>query len=145
MDKRVLKRFNMDKATPLSTPLVVRSLNGENDPFRPHEENEKILGPKVPYLSAIGAFMYLANCTRPDISFDVNLLARFSSSPTQRHWNEIKHVFRYLQGTIDLGLFYPKNINGEMVGFADARYLSDPHKARSQTGYVFTVGGTIIS
>ncbi|KAL0837815.1 hypothetical protein Bca101_089705 [Brassica carinata] len=61
--KRVLKRFNMDKATPLSTPMV---------------ENEEILGPETPYLSAIGALMYLANCTRPDISFAINLLARFS-------------------------------------------------------------------
>ncbi|KAG7584130.1 Reverse transcriptase RNA-dependent DNA polymerase [Arabidopsis suecica] len=144
-NKRVLKRFNMDKATPLSTPMVVRSLNVESDPFRPPEENEEILGPEVPYLSAIGALMYLANCTRPDISFSVNLLARFSSSPTRRHWNGIKHVFRYLQGTIDLGLFYPKNINGQMIGFADAGYLSDPHKARSQIGYVFTIGGTAIS
>ena len=143
--KRVLKRFNMDKSTPLSTPMVVRSLNIESDPFRPPEEKEEILGPEVPYLSAIGALMYLANCTRPDISFAVNLLARFSSSPTRRHWNGIKHVFRYLQGTIDLGLFYPKDSKGQMIGFADAGYLSDPHKARSQTGYVFTIGGTAIS
>ena len=143
--KRVLKRFNMDKATPLSTPMVVRSLNVENDPFRPSEENEEILGPETPYLSAIGALMYLANCTRPDISFAINLLARFSSSPTRRHWNGIKHVFRYLQGTTDLGLFYPKSSKGQMIGFADAGYLSDPHKARSQTGYVFTIGGTAIS
>ncbi|CAA7015992.1 unnamed protein product [Microthlaspi erraticum] len=124
----------MDKSTPLSTPMVVRSLNVEKDPFRPPEENEKILGPEVPYLSAIGALMYLANCTRPDISFAINLLARFSSSPTQRHWNGVKHVLRYLQGTIDLGLFYPKNADDQMIGFADAGYLSDPHKARSQTG-----------
>ncbi|XP_056864007.1 secreted RxLR effector protein 161-like [Raphanus sativus] len=135
----------MDKATSLSTPMVVRSFNVENDPFRPHEENEEILGPEVPYLSAIGALMYLANCTRPDISFAVNLLARFSASPTQIHWNGIKHIFCYLQGTIDLGLFYPNNSNEEIVGFADAGYLSDPHKARSQTGYVFTVGETAIS
>ena len=46
------------------------------------EKDEKLLGPKVPYLSAIGAFMYLANCTRPDIAFSVNLLARYSSAPT---------------------------------------------------------------
>ena len=78
----MLKRFNVDKATPLSTPMVVRSLNVENDSFRPHEENEDMLGPEVPYLSAIGSLMYLANCTRPNISFAVNLLARFSSSPT---------------------------------------------------------------
>ena len=32
-----------------------------------------------------------------------------------------------------------------MIGYAYARYLSNPHKARSQTGYVFTYGGTLIS
>ena len=89
--------------------------------------------------------MYLANCTRPDIAFAVNLLARFSSSPTKRHWNGIKHVFRYLRGTIDLGLFYPKDTKQGLIGYADAGYLSDPHKARSQTGYVFKYGGTAIS
>jgi hypothetical protein len=143
--EKVLKRFNMDKANPLSTPMVVRSLNIENDPFRPCEENEEVLGPEVPYLSAIGALMYLTNCTRPDISFAVNLLARFSSSPTKRHWNGIKHIFRYLRGTIDLGLFYSNSSKEGLIGYADAGYLSDPHKARSQTGYVFLNGGTAIS
>ena len=32
-----------------------------------------------------------------------------------------------------------------MIGYADAGYLSDPHKVRSQIGYVFTCGGTTIS
>ncbi|KAL5549013.1 hypothetical protein UlMin_004244 [Ulmus minor] len=111
--------------------MVVRSLNVEKDPFRPCEGNEEIVGPEVPYLSAIGALMYLANCTRPDIAFVVNLLARFSSSPTRRHWNGIKHIFRYLQGTIDLGLFYPNESKNGLIGYADAGYLSNPHKARS--------------
>ena len=35
--------------------------------------------------------------------------------------------------------------NDVLVGFADAGYLSDPHKGRSQTGYVFTMGNTAIS
>ncbi|CAA7029245.1 unnamed protein product [Microthlaspi erraticum] len=100
---------------------------------------------EVPYMSAIGALMYLANCTRPDIAFATNLLARYSSSPTRRHWNGIKHIFRYLQGTIEFGLYYSRNPEVGLVGFADAGYLSDPHKARSQTGYVFTYGGTAIS
>ncbi|GJY78501.1 disease resistance CC-NBS-LRR class family protein [Tanacetum coccineum] len=141
----VLKRFNMDKAKSLSTPMVGRSLNVDSDPFRPCEEDEDVLGPEVPYLSAIGALMYLTNYTRPDISFAVNLLARFSSSPTKRHWNGIKHIFRYLRGTTDLGLFYSNNSKQGLVGYADAGYLSDPHKARSQTGYVFLNGGTAIS
>ena len=98
----------------------------------------------------------------------------------------IKTIFRYLKGTIDLGLFYPyrekakyeklaafgtadddrpvevrrstgrpsdrtsltpyaENPCDVLVGFADAGYLSDPHKGRSQTGYVFTMGNTAIS
>ena len=92
----------------------------------------------VPYLNAIGALMYLAQCTRPDIAFTVNLLARFSSESTRRYWNGIRHIFRYLQGTIDLGLFYSKETTSTgLVGYTNVGYKSDPHKARFQTGYVF--------
>ncbi|XP_049364029.1 secreted RxLR effector protein 161-like [Solanum verrucosum] len=89
--------------------------------------------------------MYLANATRPDIEFSVNLLARYSSSPTRRYWNEIKHILRYLKGTSDMGLFYTNKDSADLVGHADAGYLSDPHKARSQTRYLFTYRGTAVS
>ena len=75
----------MDKAHPLSSPMIVRSLYAKKDPFHPKEENEALLGPEVPYLSEIGALLYLEQCIRPDIAFSVNLLARFSSAPTRRH------------------------------------------------------------
>jgi hypothetical protein len=67
--QKVLEKFNMDKSYPNKTPMVVRSLEMETNQFRPRDEGEDILGPQVPYLSAIGALMYLANCTRPDIVF----------------------------------------------------------------------------
>ncbi|WCJ38518.1 Retrovirus-related Pol polyprotein from transposon RE1 [Euphorbia peplus] len=143
--EKILKRFYMDQAHPLSTPMVVRSLDVDKDPFRPRTDDEELFGPEVPYLSAIGALMYLANNTRPDIAFAVNLLARFSSCPTRRHWNGIKHLFRYLKGTLDIGLFYSNKSKSHLVGYADAGYLSDPHKGRSQTGYLFTCGSTAIS
>ena len=103
--EKVLKGFYMDKSHPLSSPMVVRSLEVTKDQFRPKEENEELLGPEVPYLTAIGALMYLANYTRPYIAFSVNLLARYISTPTKRHWNGIKHILRYLCGTSDMGLF----------------------------------------
>ena len=143
--KKILKRFNMDKTHQLSSPMVVRSLDVKNDPFRPCEKGEELLGPEVPYLSAIGALMYLANCTRPDIAFSVNLLARYSSAPTRRHWKGIQHILRYLSGTTDMGLFYSNKSKEKLLGYADAGYLSDPHKARSQTGYAFNYNGTAIS
>ncbi|KAK4847160.1 hypothetical protein QYF36_026373 [Acer negundo] len=144
--ENIFKRLHIDNAHPLSTPMVVRTLDPKKDPFRPKENGEKILGPEVPYLNVIGALLYLAQCTRSDIAFSVNVLARLSSAPTRRHWNGIKHLFRYLSGTKDLGLFYTKSNNfSGLLGYADARYLSDPHKARSQMGYVFTYNGTTIS
>ncbi|XP_048615731.1 secreted RxLR effector protein 161-like [Brassica napus] len=135
----------MDKAHSLSSPMVVRSLDLEKDPFGPKKPDEDMLGPEIPYLSAIGALMYLASHTRPDISFAVSLLSRFSSCPTLRHWNGIKHLFRYLQGTPDLGLFYTDRPSEKMAGYADVGYLSNPHNARSQTGYVFIHGGAAVS
>jgi len=145
--QKILEKFNMDKSYPTKTPMVVRSLDIEKDPFRPREEEEEeeILGPHVPYLSAIGALMYLANSTRPDIAFAVNLLARHSAAPTKRHWVGVKTVLRYLNGTRDLGLFYNKNQDPSLLGYTDAGYLSDPHNGRSQTGFVFLQGGTAIS
>ena len=80
--------------------MVVRLLDMKKDIFRPREDNEELLGSEVPYLSAIGALMYLANNTRPNLAFSINLLARYSYSPTKRHWNGVKHVLRYLQGTL---------------------------------------------
>ena len=78
--------------------MVVRSLDVDKDPFRPMMENEEVLGPKLPYLSDIGALMYLANCARPDIVFMVNLLARHSACVvlTRRHWGDVKTLLRYL-------------------------------------------------
>ena len=97
----------MDKVHPDSTPMISHSLDQRNYLFRPRDDDEDVLEVEVPYLSAIGALLYFAQYTTPDISFDVNLLARHSSAPTQRHWTAIKTIFRYLKGTIDMSFFYP--------------------------------------
>ncbi|GJW23587.1 hypothetical protein Tco_0034209 [Tanacetum coccineum] len=85
----------MDKAKSLSTPMVGRSLNVDNDPFRPCEGDEDVRGQEVSYLSA-------RDGKRPETDGE--------------------------------------NRNPNRLG-----YLSDPHKARSQTGYIFLNGGTAIS
>ena len=99
----------MDKSYPAKAPMVVRSIDLEKDVFRPRDEREEILGSEFPYLSLIGALMYLANSTRPYIAFAVNLLARHSAAPTKRHWVGGKQILRYFNGTKDLGLVYQKN------------------------------------
>lgn len=143
--QKIIKQFNMNKSYPVSTPMELRTLDPEKDIFRRRQENEPALGSEKPYLSAVGALMYLANHTRPDIAFAISLLSRHSAQPTIRHWNRIKRVLRYLQGTIDLGLFFPKDIPDTLIGYTDVGYLLDPQDSKSQTGYVFLYGQTAIS
>ena len=143
--KRVPEKSNMDKCHSLKTHMVVRSLEIDKDPFRPKEEDEEVLGPEVPYLSAIVALMYFANCTRPDIAFAVNLLARYNAAPTRRHSVGLKTILKYLQGTQGLGLWYSRKGVPSMVGYVDADYMSDPHNAISHTSFVFLYGGAAIS
>ena len=71
--EKVLNRFHMDKSHPLSSPMVVRLFEVTKDSFR-----QELLGLEVPYFSAIGALMYLANYTQSDIAFSINLLARYT-------------------------------------------------------------------
>ena len=103
--QKILKRFSMDQAHPLSAPLMERSKTN-NDSYSPCEEEEEDELDESHYLATVGALLYLATYTRPDISFVVTVLARHSQKPTSRHWARIKHLFRYLRGTEDLGLQY---------------------------------------
>ena len=123
--EKVLKHFYMDNAYPLSTPVVVRSLDAKKDPFQPLEENEEILGLEVPYLSAIGALMYLANYIRLDIAFAINLLVRYSSTPTKdiEIWSNIYFAISLEQRKWD---YFYSGSNSQLIGYADASYLSDP-------------------
>ena len=73
-------------AHPLNSPMVVQSLYLKKGNFWSCNERKKCLGAKTPYLGPICALIYLVNCTRPNIAFAINLLAKFSAKPTKRHW-----------------------------------------------------------
>jgi hypothetical protein len=83
--QKILEKFNMDKIYPSKTLMVVRALEKDTSPFRPRQEGEEVLGSEYPYLSVIEALMYLANNTRSDIAFAVNLLTRYNVTPIMCH------------------------------------------------------------
>jgi hypothetical protein len=56
-----------------------------------------VLGSEYTYISVIGALMYLANNTIPDIAFALNLLVRYSAAPTMSHWNGVKDISKVHQ------------------------------------------------
>ena len=66
---------------------------------------------QYPYISIVRLLMYLALTTRPDIAYAARVLARFNSNPGLPHWQAVKHVFRYLKGTVDYKLVSkPSNV-----------------------------------
>ena len=141
--RRILKRFGMHHANSLAAPMIGRSRTFQ-DPYTPASEEEEEVD-KPGYLAAVGALLYLETFTRPNISFAVSTLGRHSQKPTVRHWIGVKHLFRYLRGTKDLGLLYSRNGASRLVGYANAGYKSDPKTGKSQTGYIFLKNGAPVS
>ena len=70
----------------------------------------------------IGSLLSLIS--RPDIIFVVCLCARFQSCPKESHLHAVKRIFKYLLGTINLGLWYPRNVEFKLVGYSDADFAS---------------------
>lgn len=89
--------------------------------------------------------MYLSVNSRPDITYAVGNLARYSSHPTNKHWKALKRVLRYLRGTYDYGILYTKNGDGQLVGYSDADFAGDLNHRKSTSGYVFLVNGGAVS
>jgi len=125
VDKLAL--FGMSDCRPVKTPMVPGTrLEKASD-----EDAAKV--DKELYMRAVGALMYLATSTRPDIAFTVGCLARFSSNPGTAHEAALKHLFRYLQGTKDLKLVYNGNVDeGEpFMTYTDADHGGDPDGGKS--------------
>jgi hypothetical protein len=143
---KVLERFNMKEARPVSTPLAGHfKLSSEQCPKSPEEKEEMS---RVPYASAVGSLMYAMVCTRPDLAHAVSLVSRFMSDPGKQHWEAVKWILRYLRGTAKVGLLFQGLEEGEpkvLQGYVDADYAGDLDQRRSITGYVFMVAGCIIS
>ncbi|GKD67557.1 hypothetical protein Tco_1321647 [Tanacetum coccineum] len=67
----------------------------------------------------VGSLMYLT-ASRPDFVFVVCMCARYQAKPTKKHFEDIKRVFRYLKGTINMGLWNPKDNAMSLTPYADA-------------------------
>ena len=91
------------------------------------------------YRQLIGSLMYLVN-TRPDICYAVNTLSQFMVEPRRAHWAAAKHVLRYLQGTIELGLKYTCTNDIRLSGFTNADWAGSLVDRKSTSGYCFNIG-----
>jgi hypothetical protein len=88
--------------------------------------------------------MYLASAMRPNISFAVSKLSRFVSSPGDDHWRALERDLRYLKGTMSLGINYTGYLT-VLDGYCDANWISDANEIYATSGYVFSLGGGVVS
>lgn len=87
---------------------------------------------------------YLVAATRPDIAFAVNKSARVMDKPTEKDWQNIKRILRYLKGTYNYGITYQKT-NCDLKVYSDADFAGDIHTRRSTTGIVSIISGGAVS
>jgi len=94
----------------------------------------------LPYRKLVGCITYLAMTTRPDIAFAASCLGQFNNCYTEIHWRAAKRVLRYLKGTMNLGLKYASELT-PLKGFVDSDWGNNEVDRRSQSGFVFLLGG----
>ncbi|GJT20902.1 hypothetical protein Tco_0890839 [Tanacetum coccineum] len=92
----------------------------------------------------VGSLMYLT-ASRPDLVFAVCMCARYQAKPTKKHFEAIKHVFRYLKGTINMGLWYPKDNAMSLTAYADADHAGCQDSRRSTSGSAQFLGDRLVS
>nr|GEX43580.1 retrovirus-related Pol polyprotein from transposon TNT 1-94 [Tanacetum cinerariifolium] len=94
-----------------------------------------ILVDSTKFHSMIGALMYLTS-SRPDIVHATCLCTRYQAKAIEKHLKEVKRIFRYLRGTINIGLWCTKDSGFELTGFSCADY------ARCKDTFKSTSGGS---
>ena len=134
--KELLKRYGMESAKPIDTPISpsTRLVMDDGSP----SVEEKL------YRGMIGSLLYLT-ASRPDIVFSVGLCARFQSNPKESHLKAVKRILRYLKHTPDLSLWYPKRCNFDLVGYADADYAGFLVDRKSTSGMAHFLGLCLVS
>lgn len=141
----VLERFQLGSISSVSTPIAEGAKLSKS--MSPKTQEELTQMKDKPYAQLLGALMYLASATRPDISYAVSVLARFMANPGQAHWTALKHLCRYLQGTKDYKLTYaPDPSSTELfTTYSDADHGGNVDNGRSTSGLIVKMGTGAIS
>ncbi len=142
---KMLTQFEMGDCHPVGVPASTSVTLSKEQAPQTAAEQEEMRG--KPYRNAVGALMYLAGHTRPDVTYIVHRLAQFCENPGVEHWQALQRVFKYLQGTKDLVLRInkmPEDQELELEGFVGADWAGNENR-RSTSGYAFFFCGSLIA
>jgi len=153
----ILEKYLDSEETRADTPADAKITLTQS--LSPESEEEKAYMSTIPYREVIGSLLWLSLGTRPDITYAVSQVAKFSANPGPEHWKAIIRIMRYLHGTRTLGLTYKADVTDSShittaissadflipTGYVDADYARDPESRRSVTGFLFFLAGAPIS
>ncbi|GJT01718.1 retrovirus-related pol polyprotein from transposon TNT 1-94 [Tanacetum coccineum] len=134
----------------LSSFLISQHFSkGAVDPtlFTRQAGNNLLLGKPIDatlYRGMIGSLMYLTS-SRPDLIYVVCLCSRYQEKPTEKHLNAVKRIFRYLKGTINIGLWYSKDSGMSLTAYADANHAGCQDTRRSTSRSAQFLGDKLVS
>ncbi|GKA71670.1 hypothetical protein Tco_0777809 [Tanacetum coccineum] len=115
----------MESCDPVDTPMVEKSKLDE-DPLG------KVVDP-THYRGMVGTLMYLT-ASRPDLTFVVCMCARYQTKPIEKHLHAVKRIFKYLRGTVNRGVWYPKDSSIALTAYVDADHAGCQDTRRSTFG-----------
>nr|ABA98097.1 retrotransposon protein, putative, Ty1-copia subclass [Oryza sativa Japonica Group] len=134
--KDLLRRFKMENCKPISTPI------GSIAVLDPDEDGEAV--DQKEYRSMIGSLLYLT-ASRPDIQFAICLCARFQASPRASHRQAIKRIMRYLNHTLEFGIWYSTSSSICLSGYSDADFGGCRIDRKSTSGTCHFLGTSLIA
>ena len=135
-----LKEFGMMDCKgndyPMETGCILKSAS----------EKETMDSDRLPYRELVGAILFAANKTRPDISFATNMCCRFFNAYGETHWKAAKRILAYLKETRELAMTFDGEAkpNAELEVYVDADWASDPTDRVSISGWVIKLAGGVI-
>nr|GFA99339.1 uncharacterized mitochondrial protein AtMg00810-like [Tanacetum cinerariifolium] len=131
----ILKRLGMENCDTVPTPMVEQAKLKLDLVGKPVDHTD--------YRSMIGSLMYVT-LSRPDIMFATCICARYQANPNEHHVSAIKRIFRYLKGTINLGLWYPKDSGFDLTAYSDADHAGCHLDRKSTSGSVQFLGDKLV-
>nr|GEV50347.1 hypothetical protein [Tanacetum cinerariifolium] len=132
----ILHKHGMEKGQSIGTPMATKPKLDADLSGNPGDQTD--------YPSKIGSLMYLTS-SRPDIVQAVCFCARYQSRPTEKHLKEVKIIFRYLRGTVNMGLWYPKGSSFGLTAFSDVDHAGCIDSCKSTSEGIQFLGNKLVS
>ncbi len=137
----IIRHFHLKDLKPVSTPMDPHvKLSTAQSPTTLEEIAQMH---NIKYPEAVGSLMYASQGTCPDITFTMTTLSKFLKNLGMAHWEQCKHIFCYLKGTLDWKLTFGET-DQDLTGWVDADG-SELEECHAINGYTFLIDGGAVS